>query len=105
MKNVNIKNIFNDCEHLDSGDIKISMGMQIGIVERIQLLKKKCDKLKEDKDNLEFKMKDVAKKAIISMDEIMNLMDDIRSGDYQPDSFTNQPIEAARNKLKTLVNK
>ena len=40
MKNVSIKNIFNDCEHLDSGDIKISMGMQIGIIERIQRLTK-----------------------------------------------------------------
>lgn len=35
--------------------------------------------------------------------ELADLMDDVRSGDYVPDSFTNQPMEIALTKLKEAV--
>ena len=37
--------------------------------------------------------------------ELRDLMDDVRNGDYKPDSFTNQPIDKALAKIKEFKDK
>jgi len=83
--------------------------------EGVAKIEKERDELKKKLDSKSFEvlnektftelqtLKDAVKQAISSMDEIMNLMDDVRTGDYIPDSFTNQPIEISRDKLKELI--